>query len=509
MKTALIPTHKVGQWLVDAIDRLLEHVGVEHSSTLEEILYTIIVLGAALFFGWSIRCIVVFITQKIVYSHKTPFIQDLKKQDVIVKSSHIIPPLVFRALIPFAFETDPATLNLIERGIWIYFSIVLGWTICAIFNIIWNNFNRKENVHNLPLMGILSVSKGLIWIFIAIIVISIVINRSPATLIAGLGAFAAALMLIFKDSILGFVAGIQLSINDMLHVGDWITVPGTIANGIVTDMSLTAVTIRNWDNTTITLPPYTLVSTSFQNYNKMKDRGRRQIKMSLLVDVTTVCPTTPEMLETWKSIPYLKEYIENMQKSAAAGDSTALKDPAKGIEVNGSITTNLGVFRAYTTLFLHRHPYVAMGQPMCMVYIEQPTPQGVPLVLYCYVNTIEWEMFEGIQSDIFEHLIAIAPTFGLSAFMAPTARAMNNIGNPKPQGLPYYGTTPPETLTYNPTTNFMVPPNVSGDPGFPKDPDTTYPDTIAEAVEKAKAQGIPVLDKNTKDFKQPDSPPDK
>ena len=168
------------------------------------------------------------------------------------------------AFIPFAFQTDSHALDILMRIVLVYFVLTVGWTICSVFNVIWVNYNRKENTKNLPLKGILNVAKGLVWMVIAIISVALLVDRSPAALLTGLGAFAAALMLIFKDSILGFVAGLQLSANDMLRVGDWIAIPGTIVNGIVTDVSLTAVKVRNWDNTTVTVPPTRSCRRSFR-----------------------------------------------------------------------------------------------------------------------------------------------------------------------------------------------------------------------------------------------------
>lgn len=480
MTLTLIPRHTVATWLLNMIEGLLTALGLKRSGTTEEIIYTIVVIAVALLIGWCIRKVVVFILQKIVYRRRTQLIEDFQRQELINKSSHIIPPLVFLALIPFAFETDPKTLSYIIRIVLTYFLIILGWTICAVLNIIWSFYDRKENVKKLPLRGVLNITKGAVWLIIVIIMISIIADKSPAALLAGLGAFAAALMLIFKDSILGFVAGLQLSFNDMVRVGDWISVPGTIANGIVTDVSLTTVKIRNWNNTTLTIPPYTLVSTPLQNWNKMKERGRRQIESSLLIDVSTVCPATPEMLERLKGIDLMKDYIEESQKLATQGKATSLMQG--DIHVNGSIDTNLGLFRAYTGLYLRRHPYISVdsGATM-MVRLLQHTPNGIPLQIFCYVNTVEWVPYEGIQSDIFEHLIAIAPTFGLAAFSSPTGRDVVNIANSNPQAMPYYGTAPVNMPDYDPKTNFVIPPNTSGDPGYtfstvavyPKEMDTT------------------------------------
>lgn len=472
-----IPRHTVASWILKIIDNAFDSVGLKHSHSAEQVFYTALVICVALLIGWMVRKVVVFLLQKIVYRKRTMLIEDFQKQAIINKSSHIIPPLVFLALIPFAFETDPKTLSYIVRAVLIYFLIVLGWTICAVLNIVWSYYDRRENIKRLPLKGVLNITKGIVWIIIAVIIISIVADKSPGALLAGLGAFAAALMLIFKDSILGFVAGLQLSFNDMVRVGDWIAVPGTIANGIVTDVSLTTVKIRNWNNTTLTIPPYTLVSTPLQNWNKMKERGRRQIESSLLIDVSTVRPADKEMLDRLKSLPLMKDYIETNLQWASEGKRTSLMQG--NVHVNGSIDTNLGLFRAYAGLYLRRHPYISVDSgATCMVRLLQHTPNGVPLQIFCYVNTIDWVMFEGIQSDIFEHLMAIAPTFGLSAFSAPTGRDMVNIANANPQAMPYNGTDPVNMPAYNPRTNFMVPPNTSGDPGYEFSTVTVYPKEI-------------------------------
>ena len=489
MTEIIIPRHAVADWLIREIDNFLTWIGLDRSGTAEQVVYTIIVICVALLIGWGVRKAVVVLLQKIVYRRRTMLIEDLQSQRVIDKSSHIIPPLVFLALIPFAFEADPKTLTIIIRIVLVYFLLVLGWTVCAVFNIVWSFYDRRENIKKLPLKGVLNIAKGIVWIIVAIIIISIIVDKSPGTLLAGLGAFAAALMLIFKDSILGFVAGLQLSVDEMVHVGDWIAVPDTVINGIVTDVSLTTVKVRNWNNTTLTVPPYTLVSTPLQNWTKMKERGRRQIERSMLIDVTTVCPTTPEMLDKFKELPFMKDYIEANLRLASEGKATSLKQG--DIPVNGSIDTNLGMFRAYTGLYLRHHPYVAINdKATCMIRMLQQTESGIPMQIFCYINTVDWVTYEGIQSDIFEHLIAMAPAFGLSAFSSPTGRDIVNIANPHPQALPYYGNTPLNMPAYAPRTNYMVPPNISGDPGYTFSTVTVYPsDTPSDTPDPAPDKG--------------------
>ena len=197
--------------------------------------------------------------------------------------------------------------------LYIYTVIVFAMAVCVINTFLWTHFDRRENTKNLPLKGILNVCNGFVWIIAAIIIGSILLDKSPVALLTGLGAFATVLMLIFKDSILGFVAGIQLSQNDMLRVGDWIVVPSTIANGIVEDVSLTAVKVRNWDNTIVTLPPYTLVSSSFQNWRGMSDSGWRLIDKSFSIDIDTVVPATDEIKQRVSTLPGMGDYIKKIE----------------------------------------------------------------------------------------------------------------------------------------------------------------------------------------------------
>ncbi|THG51655.1 mechanosensitive ion channel family protein [Muribaculum caecicola] len=481
MSFFLIPTNRMALWLSSKIEKWLAVVDIKQGSWLEEIIYSAIIIVVAILIGWAIRKVVVWLLRNIFSRHPSPFIKTLLEQRIINKSSHIIPPLVFLTLIPFAFEADVKTLLLIERGVIVYFLIVLGWTICSVLNIIWFGYSSHKKVKNLPLKGILNLAKGIVWIIIVIVAVSVIMHRSPAALLTGLGAFAAALMLIFKDSILGFVAGIQLSTNDMLRVGDWIAVPGTIANGIVIDVSLTAVKVRNWDNTTVTLPPYTLVSTSLQNYNKMQQRGQRHIDRSLFIDPATVQPTTLSMLEQFKQIPYMDGYITQNLEWAKQGKGTSL---ARGqIKVNGSINTNLGCFRAYVSLYLRHHPWIAVDSIDCLVYLQEQTVSGIPLHLFCYTNTTDWFKFEGIQSDIFENLIAMAPAFGLKAYAAPTAQSVVKAGSDKSmKNMPYNDNIVAAAPAYVPETNYMVPPNMSGDFDMKQSSEAVYPSIPADTA---------------------------
>ena len=267
--------------------------------------------------------------------------------------------------------------------------------------------------------GMIQIIKGLligIWVIIAV---SILIERSPMALITGLGAFAAVLMLIFKDSILGFVAGVQLSQNDMIRNGDWIVVPGGAVNGVVIDVSLNTVKVQNFDNTIVTIPPYSLISGEVQNWRGMSDSGGRRIMRSFTIDLNTVKFCTPELLQNLKQIDILRDFIEKKEAQQQKGIVENTENSA-GL-VNGTIETNLGLFRAYMTLYLQQHKFIN-DQLTLMVRTLDPNDNGLPLQLYCFSANKNWVSYESIQAEIFEHYAAIMPRFGLYPFQNPSGR---------------------------------------------------------------------------------------
>lgn len=414
----IIPSHAVAAWLLTHIDNFLDKIGLSHDETIEEIIYVAIIIAAALFIAWVLKWIILFSSRKFVRLSNSEIGRDILKHRLLTKCSHIIPPLVILGLIPFAFPPSSQILHILVKVILTYTMIVIAVAICAILTFSWSRFDAKENTKNLPLKGILDICKGFVWIIVVIITISILIGKSPATLLAGLGAFAAVLSLVFKDTILGFVAGIQLAGNDMLRVGDWIVVPSTIANGICIDVSLTAVKVQNWDNTIVTLPPYTLVSTSFQNYRGMSDSGYRLISRALFIDAESVRPATPELIDSIKSLPGMTEFIDKVTKDGQ------FYDPGVAC-VNGTMATNLGLYRAYMCYYLLHHPLIGTDQQI-LVNLTAPTPSGLPLQIYCYTTTA-WTAYEAVQSDIFEHATAMAPKFGISIFNAPAGRDVNAV----------------------------------------------------------------------------------
>ena len=407
--STLVPSHKLATWLMVHITAVLDRLGLAHEKTIEEVIYVIIVSLIAIFIGWAVRSVILWCTRRIVDAYHTEVGSQLLRRKVLSRCSHVIPPVVILCLIPLAFDRNSSLLHLLKLLLLVYCIIVVTNAICVVLTFAWQRFDKRNNTRNLPLQGIINIICGILWIIAAIVSVSVLVDKSPAVLLTGLGAFAAALMLIFKDSILGFVAGIQLSQNDMLHVGDWIVVPSTIADGIVTEVTLSAVKVRNWDNTIVTLPPYTLVSTSFQNWRGMSDSGWRLISRSFYFDNDSIIAATPDLIDSVSSLPGMKQFIERIRSHGP------LYDPGVAV-VNGTIDTNLGLFRAYMCSYLLAHPLVAKDQQI-LVRIMKPSPEGMPLQIYCYTTT-QWIAYEAVQSEIFEHIALMCPLFRLRAASA-------------------------------------------------------------------------------------------
>lgn len=421
MLTSIIPTHKVAQWLLVHIHRLLDYVGLEKDQGAEDIIYIAIIVAVALALGWLARKLTLYATKKIMLLRNNDLAQDLMQHHVLMKCSHIIPPLVLLALLPFAFTTDSLFKDIVFKALLIYTVIVICMAACRVVHFTWMRFDKKRNTKNLPLKGIMGTVVGVLWVIAVIICVSILVDKSPVALLTGLGAFAAVLMLVFKDSILGLVAGLQLSENDMLHVGDWIVVPSTIANGIVIDVNLTSVKVQNFDNTIITLPPYSFISSSFQNWRGMVDSGCRQIARSVIFDSDTIVPTTPEMIaDICTKFPIIKAYVNKVQT-----EGKPIYDPGLTV-VNGSLETNLGLFRAYMCQWLINNPAISNDQQI-LVRVMVPTGEGIPLQLWCYTATTKWTAYEAIQSSVFEHIIAVAPVFGLRLYNNPSGTDVTQI----------------------------------------------------------------------------------
>jgi miniconductance mechanosensitive channel len=281
-------------------------------------------------------------------------------------------------------------------------------------------YERLPNSRNRPIKGFVQVGKIMVLCGAAIIVIAVLIDESPLLLLSGLGAITAVLLLVFKDTILSLVASVQLTTNDMLRVGDWITMPSMGADGDVIDISLHTVKIQNFDKTIVTVPTHRLVSDSYSNWRGMKDAGGRRIKRSVAIDQNTVRFLTDEEVTELKRFRILRPYLD--QKRAELGEWNAKNGGPDEAPVNARRLTNLGTLRAYIEAYLRAHPRLSDSGFTLMVRQLAPTSLGIPLELYCFTATTVWPEYEAIQADIFDHLLAMIPEFDLVVFQEPSGR---------------------------------------------------------------------------------------
>ena len=331
---------------------------------------------------------------------------------VMVRLSHIVVPLIVYLFIPVAFaDTNAATVDIIQRICMVLIILSLLFFAHAFMGAVYSVYSATGRYRNRPLKGMVQTVQVALWLVGIIVIIGQLTGQEVLSLLGGLGAMSAVLMLVFKDTIMGFVSGVQLSANNMLKVGDWIKMPKYGVDGTVTEVSLTTVKVRNWDNTVATLPPYMLVSEMFENWNAMRESGGRRVKRSINIDMNSVCFCTPEMLEEYRKIDLLKEYM-----------SQEHEDPL----------TNLGVFRAYLVAWLRNRPVVNTDLH-CMVRQLQPTEYGIPLELYFFSRIKDWVPYEGVQSDVFDYVLAVVPRFGLRVFQLPSGEDLQMLIGKKSQ----------------------------------------------------------------------------
>lgn len=415
-------TDKFAGALLDWIKDTLSHLGISNTTLdkMDEVIYLVLIVIIAVGIGKLVHLVVLYFMRKILKYKNIQIISTFIEYNTLKKLAWIIPPLIVGALLPFAFEGNPHWLNITEKITWIYFVVVLIISANGILSSIGKVLLNNKELHDKPMKGFIQILQVLISFIAIIVIISILVDKSPWNLITGLGAFAAVLMLIFKDTILGFVASVLLSQNDMIHIGDWIEMPANAVNGVVMDISLNVVKVQNFDNTIVTIPPYSLISGSFINWRGMAESGGRRIMRSYEISLDNIEPCTLEFLEEMKTkFPLLKDYITKKQAEQAAGKVANTDNP--GGLVNGTIETNAGLFRAYMTLYLQHHPFISQ-QLLLMVRTLAPTENGLPIQIYCFSANKNWPSYESIQAEIMEHFVSVLPLFGLYPFQNPTAR---------------------------------------------------------------------------------------
>lgn len=474
--TTVETTYAIGKWLMKCVEWVLNQIGLEHHETLVTIIYAALVFFLAMFIGKGVQWIVEFVLNKLGPHVKYDMYTSLVKERFFSKVCRMIPSLVFLIMISVTLNSHVALAGWLSRLTWIYIIYIICYSLCALTDAIWHHVDSRANKRHLPLNGVVQLIKLIIYVIGIIVVFGILLKKSPGSLLAGLGAFAAVLMLVFKDSILGVVAGVQLADNDSLHVGDWIAVPGTDANGTVMEVGLTAVKIENWDKTVSTVPPYNLVTNGFKNYRNMSQSNTRRICRNYLIDADSVVETNDEMLARFAQIPLMQEWITKKIAQRKAGKVENVNN-SEGL-VDGSIDTNLGVFRAYVKLWLDANANISHADT-CFVSTLAQTTAGIPLQIYCFTSTSSWLPYEAIQSTVFEHLAIMLYRFNLYTFEYPTGRdeIIDGFLSPgkNPQdvfGMPYplfYGSGSPAKPATPPQGLYPDGLTPSSQPGSPSD----------------------------------------
>jgi miniconductance mechanosensitive channel len=400
---------------------LLEYgVGEGTSVYLSNLIMVLFIAGLSIVANFIAKKVVLRVLTHVINNNRYKWDNIILERKVFQKLSHVVPAII----IYYFSSIFPNYQHLIEKGSITYILIVGILVIDAFLNAVDDIYRTYSISKVKPIKGYIQVVKIFVFIIGGILVIANLMGESPLILLSGIGALSAVLMLIFKDSLLGLVAGVQLTSNDMVRVGDWIEMPKYGADGDVVDISLNTIKVENFDKTITTIPSYVLISDSFKNWRGMQNAGGRRIKRSINIDTNSIAFCTKEMIEEFKKIHYLTEYI--MNKEMEIEEHNTKNQINRSTKVNGRQLTNIGVFRAYIQSYLKTHPKLHMGMTL-MVRQLAPGENGLPLEIYTFTNDIDWVVYESIQADIFDHLLAVAPEFGLRVFQNPTGFDFKNL----------------------------------------------------------------------------------
>lgn len=350
---------------------------------------------------------------KLIISSKNTWDDELHKHRFFRRCGHIVPALLIYILSSVLLEESENTLVFVQKAMLIYMLLAAVAAGNALFNTIEDIYNASDFAKRAPITGFVQVGKLLLVIVAVLLIIASLLDKSPLLLLSGLGAVTAILLLLFRDTILGFVAGIQIAANRMVNTGDWIELPKHGADGEVLEVGLTTVKIRNWDNTISTVPTYALITDPVKNWRGMSESGGRRIKRSIMLDVQSIKFCDANTLEEFKKIRYISDYIEEKKRELSEFHQAQNIDEQDLL--NSRRLTNLGTFRAYTRAYLQNHPQI--NQELTLIVRQlRPTELGLPIEIYCFSSDKNWVAYEGIQADIFDHLFAMLPIFGLRAY---------------------------------------------------------------------------------------------
>lgn len=396
----------------------LTRIGISHDWALLIIDFSefVITFLLSLIAFYISKLIILGFIKRIATRTSTNWDDILLEKRFFNRIAYIIPAYILYAATPYILDGHPDVSSVIQKGISVYVIIVFTLVVLAFLDSAHEIYNQFPNSKSKPITGYVQVAKIVIYIICSVFVLSVFLNQKAGILFGGLGAFSAVLLLVFKDSILGFVAGLQISSNDMLQKGDWISMQSFNTDGIVIDITLAVVKIRNWDNTISTVPTYNMITDSFVNYRYMQDVGARRIKRAVNIDQNSIVFCTPEMIEKFSTFEIVKDYVTSKDVELKMYNEENALDPSNA--VNARRQTNIGIFRNYLLSYLKRNP--SIRQDMNILVRQLPaTELGLPIEISCFCAHTDNILYENVQSDIFDHVLAVIRYFDLDLFQRP------------------------------------------------------------------------------------------
>ncbi len=395
---------------------------IANSSRIEDIIILCIIFFFALLSYIIVRLYVIKIIHFWIKHSKTKWDDVLIEKKVFTPLAYIVPALIIYFGAGIFPEISQVTHRIIITFIFFLIILILDRVLSSVLTI----YDIYPISKKRPIKGYIQIAKLSLYLLGLVLAISILIGKSPWIFLSGIGALTAVILFIFRDTILSFVASIQIITNDLVRLGDWIEMPKYGADGIVIDMALHTIKVQNWDKTVINIPIYKLIEESFKNWRGMQEAGGRRIKRALLIDKTSIKFLKDDEITRLENIQILKEYIKNKRKEIDEYNKEAGIDDSE--PVNGRRMTNLGTFRAYIEAYLRTHPKIRQDMTFIVRHLA-PTAEGLPLEIYVFTNDIRWANYESIQADIFDHLLAAIPHFKLRVFQRPTGHDLKTIAS--------------------------------------------------------------------------------
>ena len=380
---------------------------------------SIILLGVCLLSNFVTKKFIIQGIKKFIKSSKNDWDDILLEKEVFNSLSTIVPLIFIHYLSIPILSNFSSLIPFVHIAVKVLLVMVIASVLVKTLKALEVVSTRIPSFKDKPIMSYVQLANIMIYVVAAILVFATILDKDPLALLGALGALTAVLMLIFKDTILGLVASIQISSHDMVRVGDWVSMPQYGTDGDVLEITLNTVKIQNWDKTISTIPTYAFISGSFKNWRGMTDSRGRRIKRSLNIDMTSIKFCTDEEIVAYKNVEMLKDYIESIQSEIATHNETNSHD--KSSLLNGRNLTNIGLFREYAQQYLMSNENLRSDLTLMVRQLE-PTENGLPIEVYCFSSNINWLDYEGIQSDIFDHLLSSVSNFGLEVFQNPTGK---------------------------------------------------------------------------------------